>query len=1127
MKHVMKSCLLLCALLYLTFDCFAQTETNWPKNGYAVYLDNDADTVIIRNTSDEYVGRMTLVTPGADYHEPANIDTAFLFDPLETSRVVYDDINKNGFLDGYAEDFNQYADGPLAENFHYRVFGTEYDSNAALMNGYVTFSFTSPYTVDDPPFEEWFVVGLIQRQLFSEPLDLHNSTISFDIKTSGLTTDIPHVLTVSVWAKTYDPTTGEPVTEQIDASVPAGYLPWRLQNYQGQVFGKQNTPLYDLPATSTWETLTFNISDLVFCNTERHWYVPDFSDVVKCDIYVLQVYTSEDDLNDFVAAGDIYIDNIKIGNENDVIAQVPLENSITLLSVTSESSHPAAFYPGDKVSITLQANKSGDFQTIQSALNVYDGLFDWDTSFVPNSIFDSTRTGETYQALAGHHQGATCTFSFRIPGTAQEGTYYILGTMIDPSSLSVLDTTGPDISMDDTTTRAFVEAFSVSSHPNSSGPVAIFDVKPPVVSIEESAPHVYTVQYTLDAGGSFHIEALTYEIVTYEWDVDNDGIFDVSTDTPQVTINDTLASFDPSTPSFVQPVALRVTDNASPAQINTMTKDVVFTQTGNITITALDTDASAMGNASCLLYDASYTYMGDAYRRLTNSSGHATWQQLPVGSYYCEVYAGEDAPFDLFTLRIIDQLIVVADESQTIPLTTNTPHFTSVSAVYLETGLPVGYNDTYLPGTSIKLLCSVQNSTNFDQICSISTILDRDKTQPMDITVNDTPPQTIEPGATHEFSVIFSVPKPFGYVTYPTAYFYAVRLNTFRQNKEQMTDYTNWVRPGIVLQLPSTIEYSAPFTFSGYQWNTLSYYFMAGLSHDNAWLDNDSNLVLTLQDYSGVGSEVVSVKDTFHYGTYTARLKTPATPTELPDGGLFAFFFYWWTPGEFGDSELNEIDLELRTLDIYDNDGVPCTLAAFTVHNQNTAIDSYLYSVTKFCPVYDINQPHEYSFQWTKEGVTFFIDGHVAITQEGEPAVIDQNSIVNAGSTQVHGQPLGDRIPYHRGAIWLLHVCDEVYNTWMGMGPPQGTGDMVGIFYDISYTPAAQINGITFSDSYAKLLIGALDSTGSIGIYASDQPDGTYTRIGGIETVSGQTTYQYIDTESASASTRYYKLYYE
>ncbi len=1116
---------LLFSMLYVVSLGFAQSETDWPKAGYSVYLDNDGDTVIIRNATDEYVGRMTLYAAGADYHYPSNVESSYLFDTTATSRLAYDDANKNAIKDGAAENFNQYADGPLNLNttVNYAVYGSEYDGNGALTNGYVKFSFTSPYTLIYPPFEEWFVVGLVQKQSFSEPINIENSTISFDLMTTRLTADVEDVLTVEVWAKTYNPNTGDPVTEQADSTMPAGYLPWRLQNRLYQVYYKTNPPLYDLPANSTWQTLEFNTSDLIFNGyNDRHWYVPDFTDVLKCNITVLQVDTTGDlSPNDFVAEGDIYIDNIKLGNESDVISETVLDSSITLLSATSDSSHPSTFYPGDTVNITLLVNKTGDFKDIEATLKVYDGLFDGEGSIIPNLLFDSTTTGETYEGLAGQNQPVTYTFSFRIPGTAQTGPYYILGTMIDSDTSAILDTTGPDLSMDDTTTKAFIEAFTVSDHPSGSGPVAIFDVDPPVVPIEETTPGVYTVDYTLDASGSFHIESPTYEIVSYEWDTDNDGVFE--TGTVQLDVNETLSSFDPETPSFVYPISLRVSDNDTPANTSTITKDVVFTQTGNITITAQHTDTSSMDNAVCLIYDSTYTYLGDAYRRVTDASGQATWSNLPVGTYYCEIYNAEESPFDMFTLRIIDQLVITAGATQNTTLTTNAPALNTVSALYLDTGLPLGETDLYLAGTSIKLECSVQNQTDFEQTCSLSTILDRDKTGTPDITVNDTEFQTIAPGETKQFSIQFSIPEPKNGASYDS-YYYAVRVNTILNASNHKTDYSNWARAGLVQKLPSSTEYSDPFAFSGYQWHSRSSSWRAGLSHNNTWLDNDGNLVLQLKDYSGVGAQVDSVKDSFHYGTYKVRLTTPTTPTELPYGGLFSFFFYWTPEGT--ESQLNEIDLELRTLDISSNDGVPSTLAAFSVHNKDTSINNYLYTVTIFCPVANIDQPHDYAFEWTEESVTFFIDGEIAVDNEGNPAIIDSTSIVNAGSDEVIGSPLGDRIPYHKGTMMLNHWCDEATNPWSGI-IPQGTGDMFGTFYDISYMPAARIKLITRSDSYAKLHIEALDSTGQIGIYYSDEPDGTYTRIGGIETVNGQSDYEYIDTDSDDTTTRYYKLYYE
>ncbi len=1125
MKLVMlKIFILLMVILNFCNFCYSQAETNWPKTGYSTYFDKDGNTVIIRNASDEYVGRMELTAPASDYHNPTNIETSYVFQNTPSNRNRYIDVNKNGIQDGMADNFDQYDEGsieysaPQIPDFRYRVAGNEYSGsgmiNSASGNKYVQFSFNSPFSSNPPAF----VVGLIQEIPYEQPINLENSTVSFDIKTTGLSNDIPNVLTIEVWAKTYKP--GDP------NFIPA-YYPWRLQNFVGAVYKRPNPPLYNLPSNGIWQTMVFNITDLIHnaYNDVSHWWVPDFSDVIKCNILILQVDTDDDYFrNDFVASGTIYIDNLKLGVESDPIATTALESSISLLSVSSDSSHPSDIYPGDMVTITLQAIEGGDPKLISAHLKVYDDLFQWtydDGSIelvsTPYTIFDSDLAGQTSQALIGNNSTATYTFSFRIPSTANPGTYYVYAVMTDSATSTVLDTTGPDKSMEDNTSRAFIPAFIVTSH-TGTGPVAIFDVISANVAATDT-PGIYEATCNLDASASFHIESPPYEIVFYEWDIDNDGVYDLSGTTPYIQFNFEADEI----PPFTKKITLRVTDNNDPQQSDTKSFNVLFTGnvTGNITVTATNWNSSSLPNANCLLYDHSYNYMGDAYRRITNSSGQATWNNIPDGIYLCEIYISDNSPFDGLLLRIIDRITVIAGESQTITLTANTPKITSAYAVYADTGLPVGLSDFYVAGTSIKIICSVENSTDITQICSIKTILDRDKTGSIDIDVTESPSQNILPGETKSFYTFVSIPEPRNEAT-SNSYYYALRLNTAIGTVAHKTDTRDWVSAGVVLQLPNPAIYSTPFIFSGHQWRSLSWRWRAGLDHNNTWLDNDGNLVLRLKDYSGVGGQAVSVKDTFHYGKYTVRLTAPTVATTSPEGGLLAFFFYWEHYINSTNYYLNEIDLELRTMDVYSNNSTPSTLAAFSVHHIDPTTDNKLRTVTYFCPVQDITKEHEYEFHWTKNSVSFYIDGELAIDNEGKPAIVNNESIVNEGSYGVIGLPFGDRIPYHTGRIMMNH--------WSGSGwagtPPQNKGDMIGTFSHVSYAPVAQITKVHRSGSYPKLYIKALDSSGTIDIYSSEDVDGEYDKIGDIETISGQTEYEFIDTTSDAISKRYYKLYY-
>lgn len=1115
MKHISMLSKVVCAcLLFIASSGFAQTETDWPKNGYSVYYDNDGDTVIIRDSENNYIGRMELNIPGADYHYPSNVANSQVFEYTDSTRVTYDDANKNGLKDGFVEDFDSLDTGALSD-YMYNVYGQDLVAQGIYENfgnKYLKIEFDSPYTLDTFPtpgdFNHFLSFGLIQTTDFAEPINLHNSTIRFDLTTTGFSPDVSSVLTVEVKARSYNPNDGSSV----------GYRTWRLQNYTGQVYSSQATPLYDLPANTIWQTMVFDINDMVFnSQDERHWYIPDFSDVIGCNIIVIQVPLSLGGLpNDFVASGDVYIDNFKIGSEVDPTSTEFLDTEVSIDSVESDPAHPGIFYPGDTVTVTLAATRSGSPEPAAAGIKVYPAPAVYPVS--PDLIYDSTAEHHDPTFLLGDDATGTYTFSFPVPGDSSGQAYYILGTLYDPDTGNVLDTTGPDMETHDTTELAFIEAFTVSPHPNGSGPVALFTVDPETVPIEEPVAGVYTVDYTLDATDSYHINAPVNDIILYEWDLDNDGVFETSTASPTLATTDTLTGFNPGTPMFTRRITLRVTDSAIPAHTDTIYHDVTFSLKTDLTITAQES-GSAIENAVCILFDSAYNPVGNGYR-LTGSTGEATWSDIPLGTYIVEIYFEDTSIFSGIRLGMIEQL-TVTNSSNTFILTPNAPTIADVSVVYLDNDAPIG-TEEILPGTYVKLLCSVENPTNFGRQCSVKTLLDRSRSTPYDISVNETATYTVGAGETAVIPVIFSPPEPENLTT-TDSYYHAVRVSTLIRGALYKTDTTAWTRTFDVTNLPANVdvELSEPFSFSGYDWQSKRWSRGAGLDFDNVWLDNEGNVNVRLKDYSGVGGEAVSMRKDFHYGTYTVRAKIPTTQTTHPEGAIFAFFLYWDEYVESLDAyHLNEIDIEFRSFDIYDNEGTLSTKAAFTVHYTNPETDGIYYYKTHFCPLPDITEEHEYQLRWTPNSVSFYIDGELAVDDEGQAAII------NHSSKTENNLSFAGKIPYHPMPAIMNHWSDEPNPMFNGT-PPQGVGDMVGTFSKVSYKPAAYITDITYTDGHPVLTIESLDDMGEVYIYASESVDGTYTNIGSINTVSGTTSYTFQDTGSTTLDTRFYELKYE
>lgn len=99
------------------------------------------------------------------------------------------------------------------------------------------------------------------------------------------------------------------------------------------------------------------------------------------------------------------------------------------------------------------------------------------------------------------------------------------------------------------------------------------------------------------------------------------------------------------------------------------------------------------------------------------------------------------------------------------------------------------------------------------------------------------------------------------------------------------------------------------------------------------------------------GGEVASV-NTFRYGSYEARLRTPALP-----GSISAFFLYQ------GGRRSDEIDIELL------NDG--SRRIWFTVWQAGTQ-KYHVEQVLEFDPAADF---HDYRIEWAAGRVRFFVDG--------------------------------------------------------------------------------------------------------------------------------------------------------
>ena len=125
-------------------------------------------------------------------------------------------------------------------------------------------------------------------------------------------------------------------------------------------------------------------------------------------------------------------------------------------------------------------------------------------------------------------------------------------------------------------------------------------------------------------------------------------------------------------------------------------------------------------------------------------------------------------------------------------------------------------------------------------------------------------------------------------------------------------------------------------------------------SPDNVWIE-DSVLVLKLSGSQPgelpVCAEITSKRSDFHYGSYSASIKTTDKA-----GAVVGWFVYLGSP-------LNEIDIEFLTQDI--------THVHFTLHHIDVGVD-YDKVPIDFDPSTGF---HEYRFDWYADRVEYFIDG--------------------------------------------------------------------------------------------------------------------------------------------------------
>ncbi|MEW6534338.1 MAG: glycoside hydrolase family 16 protein [Candidatus Auribacterota bacterium] len=1077
----------------------AQVEYNWPFSGFSAYRipDNDGDVIIVRDVSDNLAAKMVLTEQGADYHNKANIAQSYVYSSVSNVRTAYVDINRNGRKDGFIEDFDRLpeaADPNSLDDLNWTVFGLEHtDRVIKEMNGnkWLHIDFDSPagmlYSIGGGQIiKAWVPFGVAQRVDFDPPIDISDSVISFDLKTSYLTEAIPGVLTVIVKARSYHPDTGADM----------GYISWRLQNYPQQTaWWRENVGLYDLPVSGPWQKVSFSVNDLVYNDTnESHWYRPDFSDVIQCEILVLQVplsiYETE---NDWVAAGSVNIDNFSVGAETEVVEQTALNSVIAVSSFEDANGVQSVFYPGSEVNVTLAATQNGDVKRITMDLIVYDSSFSWPQN-IQGVVYDSRTSGDSYTTYLGKSETEARRFSFRLPSNAVQGNYRVIGIMKDADTGDVLDTTGPDVSFSDETVLAYSTGFYVFERFTHSGPVSVCaplnDTVP--VGIEGTA-HI-----AVDGSLSYHIQSPAYSVVLYEWDIFNDGSIDYSGAEADLDVNIDVSSLLTDAYSAEIPVSLKVTDNQSEPVSDTSLCTVTVTKDGSLRLTNMPS-----GAAKIILYAENGGVLNEINRKITNAGADVVWSALPAGAYCVTVLEYDSSPFNDPMMVMAENVFVAHNSESTVQFNENMPYITAVSFRYADTGETLGPIAPVFAGEVIEMVVQVENPSSEDSACKVTAFFDQSSTAPYDVTTRYSDASIIP--ASGNGSVVLPVSMPEPEETDVNTYYASIRLDSQIASVFRKVDSTSWGKALDILPLPQTRSKEKSISFSNIQWDVYDWAWQAGVYNKNVQLDNEGALHLSVRDYSGVGAQVNSARMDYHYGNYKVEMKATPTHTDLPEGAVLAFFYYW---ENWNSSEVQEIDVEIRSLHV--SDGSAISYVDFTVHSKKAA-DSQIYNKTFVCPVANIDQYHSYEFRWKPDSVSFYIDGALASDQYGTPAVVNNTNFPG-------------RIPQQPGSIIMNHWSGQKGNTWAGE-PPQRKGDFTGTVKKVSITPGVRIHAINWDANLTPNVF--IQSYPSLNVTLQGKDDTPSSTWVDLDTFSGSESYTFSDTGGAAKSNRLYKLIYD
>lgn len=478
---------------------------------------------------------------------------------------------------------------------------------------------------------------------------------------------------------------------------------------------------------------------------------------------------------------------------------------------------------------------------------------------------------------------------------------------------------------------------------------------------------------------------------------------------------------------------------------------------------------TAKSGDTCLLYDSNYTHL-PAYDQTLDSSKTATWNAIPSGDYFVELYELVASPFSGNELKISKNVSVTDSTTTNLTLNFNMPYVYKVERRFFDNDSMVSPSARLYPGTRVKINFKVKNLSDETRQCKLKFIADRNKDTTYDIQPPERSIEDLTAGAETTITEIISAQQPETISTIDL-YDFAYKLDTNIHGTDVKTSSADWADLFQIISLPKPANTYRQLNLSGIDWKVLDWAWQAGLYHSNVYFNagDYSHINLRLLDNSGVGAQLNSADNNFYYGYYQAALHITPTPTTDPEGAVASFFYYW---SSADGKDYQEIDVELRTQDINvgtDGENNPVSYVTFTVHNKKRT-DGPAQTVAKsiVCPVSNVHLDHLYAFNWTETSVSFYIDGTLATDINNNPAIVDNDSFPN-------------RIPEKRGTmilnIWSGSPSGTPDQTsWSGT-PPQNKGDIIAQFSNFSYTPS--------SASDKTLTLSVILGTASFDVYSA------------------------------------------